>query len=87
MDRVFVVLHRDLGKLLGGRAILAHVLNPSLAKDRRHQPAAQDAFNTFAAATGATTQQPHLAHLLDADRHGHVVHARGDTDVSLTNRR
>ena len=73
-----MVLHRDLGELLLGRAVLPHVLHARLSEDRRHEAAADDALGADAGTASATREEPHLPHLLDPDGQRDVVLPRRD---------
>ena len=80
---MLVVLDGDLGELLLRGAVLAHVLDACLPEDRGHQARSRDALRRDLAAAAAGAQEAHLAHLLGADGHGHVVGARRDGEVRL----
>jgi hypothetical protein len=85
---MLVILDGDLGELLLRRAVLPHVLDAGLTEDGGHQPTAEHALRAHTAAPACTAaEKPHLAHLLDADGHRHVVCARRDRKVGLSKRR
>ncbi len=81
-----MVLVGHLGELLGGGAVLAHVLHAHLGEDGGHGARAQISLRGKATAVGVlppAAQEAHLAHLLTAYSHGQVVGAGGDGHVRL----
>ena len=83
---VVVVLHRHLGELLEGGAVLARVLHAGLGEYRGHGAGTQQALlGDAAAATAAAKQAP--AHLLDTDGQDDVVEVGLDRRPGLAERR
>ena len=58
----------------GRRSVLTHMFHAGLTKDGRHQATAQYTLNALSSTPGSATEQAHLAHLLNTNGHGGIVH-------------
>ena len=81
-----MVLHRHLGELLEGRAVLTGVLHAGFGENRRHGPGPEQPFLRDPAAAASATQEP-SAHLFDADGQHDVVQVRLDRRPGFPERR
>ena len=85
--RVVVILDRDLGELLEGRAVFLGVRHAGFREDARHRAGAQQSFgrNAFAGAAAAKHAGPR--HFLDADGEDGVVESGPDCGPAFPERR